>query len=248
MNIRGSTTPGPEFTHLPPKVNQARSPAQEIQSHSLGGGRNIEEPQPQWSHDQGEADPNLMQALHQEDSALIVNALSSSRVLVALVKSTVVQATQGGSGDKTSDMSVACLTASDGRVGLLAFTSVESLKLWNTEARPIPVAGKEAGIAALDESASALIIDPAGPTPFTLTLPDLVALTGVDQRWRAVAHIEQLLEAAGIGLPIFALATDGPIVIKTSPDLGERIAELLVGRGDIHAFTPHGIAIEIISD
>ncbi len=214
-------------------------------SGKVGGNQYFEDPQAKWRHDQGSADSNLIRALQQGDSWLVVEALISARVLVALAKSTLIPSVHENDGGKTSDMSIVCLTASDGRVGLLVFTSVESLNMWNTEARPIPITGRDAGIAALDESASALIIDPAGPIPFTLTLPDLVALTGVDQRWRAVILIEQVLEAAEIDPPVFTLPEKGPLVIGARAGLAERIARLLDGRGDIHAFTPHGIAIEI---
>ena len=37
----------------------------------------------------------------------------------------------------------------------------------------------------------------------------------------------------------------GPLVIGVASDSVERVAEVLATRGDIHAFTPQGIAIEI---
>lgn len=202
--------------------------------------------------DQGAADPHLLEAILQGDPSRVVEVLRNTRVLVALAESSVVEYEQGPGeakqpdNSKRSDLSVVCMSAADGRIGLLVFTSVASMKNWNAAARPVPITGVRAGIAALDESASALIIDLAGPTPFTLALPDLVDLTGEDQRWRAVAQIQQELDAAGVDAPEFTLPVGGPVVVGSRSDLVQQIAEILSGRGDIHAFTPHGIAIAAI--
>lgn len=213
---------------------------------SFGGNRTLENPQEQWRNDHGEADPRVIEALTSGDSSQIVNALKGSRVLVALTKSSVHEKLPSEVlHEKTSDMSIVCLTASDGRVGLLAFTSIDAMRSWNPEARPIPISGQDVSVAALDESASALIIDPAGPTPFTLTLPDLVDLSGEDQRWRAVALIQELLQDSGIESATVVLPDSGPLVVGVAPDCVEVVAQLLTGQGDIHAFTPEGIAIEL---
>lgn len=220
--------------------------AGDLSSLAWGGNRTLENPQERWLNDHGSADPNVMQALQRADSSLVVQALRDSRVLVALAKSSANELLPDGNLDeKTSDMSIVCLTACDGRVGLLAFTSVESMKLWNPDARPIPISGRDVSIAALEESVSALIIDPAGPIPFTLTLPDVVELSGDDQRWRAVAPIQELLQTFGIESPVITMPEAGPLVIGVASDSVERVAEVLATRGDIHAFTPQGIAIEI---
>lgn len=211
---------------------------------SFGGHRHLEDPLTQWKDDRGEADLRLTAALARNDATEIIEALGNARVLVALAKSTV----EDDPLDKTSSMSVVCLTAADGRIGLLAFTSVESMTIWNSQARPVPIVGRDAAIAALDEFASAMIIDLVGPSSFTLTLPDLVTLSGIDQRWRAVPLIESLLGRVGTHNPIIEIPDSGPIVIMGEPGDLELWSGVLSERGDIHAFVPEGIALKEVSN
>lgn len=211
---------------------------------SFGGHRHLEDPLNQWKDDSGEADLRLTAALARNDASEIIEALANARVLVALAKSTV----EDDSFDKTSSMSIVCLTAADGRMGLLAFTSVESMTTWNSQARPVPIMGREAAIAALDEFASAMIIDLAGPSSFTLTLPDLVTLSGIDQRWRAIPLIESLLDHVGSHNPVIDIPASGPIVIMGEPGDLELWSGVLSERGDIHAFVPEGIALMEVSN
>lgn len=211
---------------------------------SFGGHRHLEDPLIQWKDDSGEADLRLTAALARNDAPEIIEALANSRVLVALAKSTV----EDDSFDKTSSMSIVCLTAADGRMGLLAFTSVESMTTWNSQARPVPIMGREAAIAALDEFASAMIIDLAGPSSYTLTLPDLVTLSGIDQRWRAIPLIESLLDHVGSHNPVIDIPASGPIVIMGEPGDLELWSGVLSERGDIHAFVPEGIALMEVSN
>ena len=42
--------------------------------------------------------------------------------------------------DKTSDMATVLMRGRDGRTALLAFTSTETLRRWNADARPVPLA------------------------------------------------------------------------------------------------------------
>ncbi|WP_323793626.1 SseB family protein, partial [Nocardioides sp.] len=78
--------------------------------------------------------------------------------------------------DKSSDMAAVLTQTPDGRRGLLAFTSTETLAAWNPEARPVPVAARTAAQAAVQEEASALVIDLAGPTRFVVDGESLRAL------------------------------------------------------------------------
>jgi hypothetical protein len=76
----------------------------------------------------------------------------------------------------------------DGRVALLAVTALDSLKQWSAAARPSPVTVADAARVALAESASALLIDVAGPVRFVVETADLTEL--------AAGHV---LVAAGPG-------------------------------------------------
>jgi hypothetical protein len=56
------------------------------------------------------------------------------------------------------------MTGADGRTALLAFSSVATMTAWNGDARPVPVWGRDAARAALDEQATAVLLDIGSPT------------------------------------------------------------------------------------
>jgi hypothetical protein len=72
-----------------------------------------------------------------------------------------------GDDAKSADMAAVFMTGADGRKALLTFSSVAALEAWNPVARPVPVWGREAAQAALDEGASALLLD-LGADHFTV--------------------------------------------------------------------------------
>lgn len=65
-------------------------------------------------------------------------------------------------------MALPTLVGDDGRRGVLAFTSTETLARWRQDARPVAVRAGEACRAALDEPADAVVIDVAGPVPYAI--------------------------------------------------------------------------------
>jgi hypothetical protein len=65
-------------------------------------------------------------------------------------------------------MALPTLVGDDGRRGVLAFTSAASLARWRPDARPVAVRAGQACRAALDESADAVVVDVAGPVPYTI--------------------------------------------------------------------------------
>ena len=108
----------------------------------------------------------------------VLAALADSRLLVPVV-ATVGEVEQGADGlvrDKTSDMATVLMQGRDGRLALLAFTGSEPLLAWNPQARPVPVATRDAARAALQDGAAALLVDVAGPVRFVIEGPDLQAL------------------------------------------------------------------------
>ena len=80
-------------------------------------------------------------------------------------------------------MAAVLIQSGDGRIGLLSFTSTESMKLWNPEARPVPVPASTAAKAALQDDAAALLVDLAGPSPYVVDGDDLTRLA---RGWRLV--------------------------------------------------------------
>ena len=204
-----------------------------------GHGAKLGDFQSQFSHDLGEVDPMLEVALSNGEIGSLLTALSFSRIFIALVAET---AGQPSAGDKSSDMSVACLRATDGRLGLLGFTGLDSLAEWNPRARPVPISAPDAAEAALDENAQALILDLAGPRATTFTLPDLVALSGRDQRERAV-HLLQGLLGEVCELVTFFQRPDGVLQLDVPNSMLERVREIVQTNSALHSFVPAGIAM-----
>ncbi|MEU4656224.1 SseB family protein [Streptomyces sp. NPDC023723] len=155
-------------------------------------------PDPGFSDDDGSADPGLTAALagwaaDRTAVAPVLRALKGARLLVPVVAvlGEVEEDSQeggeapwkGGGGrragglrrEKTSDMAVPTLKAG-GRTALPAFTCTDSLARWDPAARPVAVPLHQALQAAAHEKADTVVLDLAGPVPFELTGPALLAL------------------------------------------------------------------------
>lgn len=145
-------------------------------------------PDPGFAGDDGGVDPEVRAALVAYDSASVdqesdrhhaaLAVLQDARVLcpVVAVLDEVEYDDQGLAHDKTSDMAAVLMTGRDGRQALLAFTAVTSLSQWNPEARPVPVPARQAALAAIQDGASALLLDVSGPVLFVVDGDDLVSL------------------------------------------------------------------------
>ncbi len=195
--------------------------------------------QSQWANDRGEADPHVLTALGSGDIDALVVALAPSRLFIALVAQTTGEP---GEGDKYSYMSVACLLASDGRLGLLCFTGIDALTQWNPDARPVPMAASAAAEAALDENAQGIIIDLGGAHSATLVLADIVKLSAKDQRSRAVLLLRERLTDLGDHIE-FELRKDGVLQLEVSEHLMETVEKIVQSDSALHSFVPAGIAI-----
>lgn len=125
--------------------------------------------EPAFPDDDGATDPALAEAFTRDDLA-VVSALCSVRVFVPVVA--LLGDVPAGS-DKVADMAAVLMTGADGRKALLAFSSVTTMTAWNADARPVPVWGRDAARAALDEGASAVLLDLASTT-FTVIESDTV--------------------------------------------------------------------------
>lgn len=142
-------------------------------------------PDPGFAGDDGAVDPVVAAALAAYDqrpeaaqhlAALAV--LQDARVLVPVVAvlGEVAYDEQGLAHDKTSDMAAVLMTGRDGRTALLAFTGSGSLNRWNPEARPVPVPLRQAAQAAIQDGATGLLLDVAGPVMFVVEQEHLAAL------------------------------------------------------------------------
>ena len=119
--------------------------------------------EPAFPDDDGTIDPRLSEALG--DDAAVFDIIGEVRVFVPIVAVLGERATDGT--DKSADLAAVFMTGADGRKALLTFSSVDALAAWNLAARPVPVWGRDAAQAALDEGASALLLD-LGTENFTV--------------------------------------------------------------------------------
>ncbi|MBF6048677.1 SseB family protein [Streptomyces sp. NRRL B-1677] len=142
-------------------------------------------PDPGFSDDDGSADAELTAALAAWSAdpgggaeSRVLAALRGARLLVPVVAvlGEVETGPDGLKREKTSDMAVPTLQAPDGRKALPAFTSTGSLARWRADARPVAVPLHQALQAAAHEKADTIVLDMAGPVPYQLTGPALLAL------------------------------------------------------------------------
>ncbi len=164
----------------------------QVDSRSVVGGschhgRVRDIPDPGFAGDDGRADPGLLALLAAADGdpGPALAALGTARLLVPVtaVAGEVETGPDGLAREKDSDMAVVMMRGRDGRVALLAFSGTETLTRWDPTARPVPVTGRTAARAALDDGAQALVLDVAGPTSYAVTGEDL---RGLAEGWRPV--------------------------------------------------------------
>ncbi len=145
-------------------------------------------PDPGHAGDTGAAEPAVTEVLAayaqgrtSHGEGLLV--LQDSRLLVPVVAvlGEVEYDDRGLAHDKTSDMAAVLVRGADSRLALLAFTSIETLALWDPAARPVPVAARIAAQAAVQDEAAAVVVDIAGPSTLVV---EGEALTALAAGWR----------------------------------------------------------------
>lgn len=151
-------------------------------------------PDPGFAGDDGAVDPEVAAALAAYDGApqdraralAATAALQDSRVLVPVVAvlGEVEHDAQGLAHDKSSDMAAVLMTGRDGRTALLAFSGAAPMRAWDPQARPVPVTLADAAAAAVQDGASALLVDVAGPVLFALEGDDLARLAAGERLLR----------------------------------------------------------------
>jgi hypothetical protein len=202
--------------------------------------------------DRGDSDPEVAAALSafaagQGSEHAALSALAGTRLLVPVVAVLAeAAATAGQPGpdaaaghgrhlrrEKISEMALPTLVGSDGRLAVLAFTSLPSLTAWRPDARPVPVPARQAWQAGVQE-ASAVVIDVAGPVPLAVDGARLAALA--EGRPPPLPHedpdVRALADAALASEPLiagFALLPG-----KSGSDLAIQVT-LIPGYGPGHA-------------
>lgn len=123
--------------------------------------------------DDGLADARLAAA---STRAELLAALAGARVFAAVVAtSTAEEITAGGLRAESSAEMAVLLFDVDGERALPVFSSVPALTGWRASARPVPLNGRQACQAALDEGAAALVLDPP-EAPLVLVVDEVRAL------------------------------------------------------------------------
>jgi hypothetical protein len=122
--------------------------------------------------DGGGADPIVTAALAKYaatgSAADALTGLSRSRVLVP-----VIAVPTGETPRAATQMATVLVTGRDGRRALLAFSGLDTLRRWRPDARPVPHPTATAARAAIAQDAAAIVLDVAGPVPFTVEGEDL---------------------------------------------------------------------------
>ena len=134
--------------------------------------------EPEFPGDDGAADPVVLAALTayasgQGSEHAALTALSRSRLLVPVVA--VLAESDDKGAEKSTEMALPTLVAQDGSRAVLAFTCLDALKRWRSDARPVPVPAASAWLAGTQE-ASAVVIDVGGPVPLVVEGARLAAL------------------------------------------------------------------------
>lgn len=132
--------------------------------------------------DDGSCPPLLGQALASGVPIAIAAAVRHSRLLIP-----VVIAPEGALEPDAHDtcgvgdgMASVMFTANDGRRALLAFSSMEQLRAWDANARPLPQAGQQIAATAVSSNLDALIIDIAASHRTALQGSDLRLAAGLN--------------------------------------------------------------------
>jgi hypothetical protein len=226
---------------------------------SLGRGRSLASPQ--FAGDDGTATPSVRHLLASgTDPLVIARALREERLLAGVVA--VLDELDETGGDKDSHMAVVSMVNERGEKGLLAFTGVDSLAGWNPQARPVPSLGRDVARSALEDGATAVVLDVAGPQPVVLTghvlealadqldLPRVTALVNAalapltSDGWAEAEVFDARPMDAGVDVIVQVSAPsgghpDGRLVA----DLARQAAGVIAARPDIRSAVPGGIGV-----
>lgn len=180
--------------------------------------------------DRGQADPRVTETLGgywrgEISEHRMLGVLREARVLVPIV------AVADGESEKQTDMAMPKLVGKDGRAAMMAYTSVDAMRLWDAAARPVPMQLSRACQAALAENC-ALVIDVGGPVQVDLAGPRLAAIASGEPV--PLPHEDpEIIQTVAAIAPAAALRTadDGGLVVEiaaTSYEEASRIAQRIV--------------------
>ena len=135
--------------------------------------------------DDGRPDPRLAAALERWGQAPgraaraeVLAALSDARLFLALA-ARALETEVGAAGlvqERTTDLAVlSVVRPADGARAVVAFADGHAVPRWRAEARPLPMPARDACRDALEDGATAVLLDPLGAS-FVVAAPELAAL------------------------------------------------------------------------
>jgi hypothetical protein len=211
-------------------------------------GRTI--PRPEFPGDDGTAPAELEAALRAYSDGSggehpVLAALGEARLLVPVVAVLTEEETVPGPAgeprrEKESEMALPTLVGDDGRRGVLAFTSTANLARWRPDARPVAVHARQACLAVLDEAADALVVDVAGPVPYTVEGARLRVLAegGTITAPHEDPQVLAAVHAATAGLPGVTGVRVGPGT-RAELAVGLRVADGADGHAVLRSAAEH---------
>jgi hypothetical protein len=178
------------------------------------------------SDDDGSAPEALRVALERfqagdGDQSAVVDAVRGSRLLIPLLaelgESGMNEA--GHTVDKSQELSIVTVAAPDGRTAMPVFSSVDTMRVWNPVARPVPAAGTRVALAAVAEGTDLVVLDPGSPGSFVLRRPALWAI-GRQEPWTLSSA------DADVVAEFSQLAADEPAILAVRLEPGDPDARL----------------------
>ncbi|MHA3723126.1 SseB family protein [Leucobacter sp. HY1910] len=178
----------------------------------------------------------------------VIAALGTARVLVPMLAEAgdIGVTPEGKTVEKSQELSIVAVAAPDGRTVLPIFSSVVAMTAWNDTARPIPVPGPQAAVAAAQEEHDLLILDAGSPgLTYGVRRPAIAALALAERyvpAW-ADAEVSAAFEASAADEPDVARVWIAPadlagtlaapevdVRIRISRELARPELEALLGR------------------
>lgn len=215
-----------------------------------------------YAGDTGGADPAIRATLNGYSKGRardrdVLASLSQARLLVPVV-AVLAESAEGPDGlapEKRSDIALPIMIGEDGRRGVLAFTSLETMRRWREDARPVPASAVEACQAVREEGADALVIDVAGPVTYAVqgyflrtlaehgTVPDAKSDPQVLAAIYRVTHPESEIDRvrvldsdrADLAVRLELLQRDDAMVRRVAERLAAELRPMLPGGVDLSA-------------
>lgn len=180
------------------------------------------------SEDDGRAPAGLVAALDafsdgSRGAEAVIDAVRSSRLLIPLITrlGEEGEGVEGLRADKTQELAMVTVAGPDGRTVLPAFSSVDAMRAWDASARPVPVDGRRAALAAVAEGTEVMVLDPGSAGEFAIRRPALWAIAEGGS-WRPAAHDPEVLRV------LRACTAGEPAVVSLDVRAGDA-AQRLVG-------------------